>query len=143
MTTPTTPALPTLPFAVFDEFGRPADDRVQDYGRQCAEARDAMWAAQVKALRVDAERYRFSVVPELLEALVWREQFEPRDGEDSTARFDRIADVFYRETGHLRPGKDCRLESPEVRQAAWDEWMEAGRVRVRAAILAARTTKGA
>lgn len=31
-------ALPLLPFAVFDEFGKPADDRVQDYGKQCAEA---------------------------------------------------------------------------------------------------------
>lgn len=27
-----------LPFAVFDEFGVPADDRVQDYGYACAAA---------------------------------------------------------------------------------------------------------
>jgi hypothetical protein len=30
--------LPLLQFAVFDEFGKPADDRVQDYGRACARA---------------------------------------------------------------------------------------------------------
>ncbi len=31
-------ALPTLPFAVFDEFGKGADDRVQDYARNAVRA---------------------------------------------------------------------------------------------------------
>ena len=30
--------LPSVPFAVFDEFGVGADDRIMDYGRACAEA---------------------------------------------------------------------------------------------------------
>lgn len=70
----------------------------------------------------------------LTEALAWREQFEPRAGEDANERFERIAEAFYRETGHLRPGKDCCIESNEVRQEAWDAWMEAGRARIRAAL---------
>lgn len=74
----------------------------------------------------------------LLEALEWREQFEPREGEDSNDRFERVAAAFYRDTGYLRPGKDCLMHSPEERQEAWDAWMEAGRARVRAAIAAAR-----
>lgn len=36
-----------LPFAVFDEFGKSADDRVQDYGRQCYES-GRQHAAQVQ-----------------------------------------------------------------------------------------------
>lgn len=71
---------------------------------------------------------------ELLEVLIWREQFEPREGEGSNERFERIAETFHRETGFLRPGKDCRLHPTEVRKFAWDEWMEQGRARVRAAI---------
>lgn len=39
--------LPPLPFAVFDEFGRGADDRVQDYGKACAAAAVAAALAPV------------------------------------------------------------------------------------------------
>ncbi len=72
--------------------------------------------------------------PELLEALIWREQFEAREGEGSNDRFERVAEIFYRETGYLRPGKDCRVEPMEVRQQAWEEWLRAGNERARAAI---------
>lgn len=82
----------------------------------------------------EANARLIAAAPDLLEALQWREQFEPREGEDVNERFERIAAVFYRETGHLRPGKDCSMESMDVRQAAWDEWMEAGRAKARAAI---------
>lgn len=45
--------LPLLPFAVFDEFGKSADDRVQDYGFKCAEAaraeERAKWQAELDA----------------------------------------------------------------------------------------------
>lgn len=75
-----------------------------------------------------------AAAPELLEALVWREQFERRAGEDSNDLFERVAANFRRETGFLRPGKDCRVHSYEERQDAWEAWMEAGRARVRAAI---------
>lgn len=81
-----------------------------------------------------------SAVLDLLEALQWREQFERRPGEDANDTFERVAEVFRRETGYLRPGKDCRIDSHEVRSAAWDAWMEAGRARVRAAIAKATTT---
>ena len=46
----------------------------------------------------------------------------------------RIAALFYRETGYLRPGKDCRQHSHEERMRVWDEWLAAGRARVRTAI---------
>lgn len=49
----TTPTLPPLPFAVFDEFDKAADDRVQDYGQACAEAARAELVAEV-------ERWRFA-----------------------------------------------------------------------------------
>jgi hypothetical protein len=49
--------LPTLPFAVYDEFGRGADDRVQDYGRACWQAALASRDAEIAQLREDAERY--------------------------------------------------------------------------------------
>ena len=41
--------------------------------------------------------------------------------------FERLGEVFRKETGYLRPGKD---ESPqsghtyEERQAAWDKWVD-------------------
>lgn len=81
-----------------------------------------------------------STAERLAEALEWREQFEPRDGEDSNERFERIAEVFRKETGYLRPGKDCRLHSLEERQAAWDAWMAAGRELCRLALAAYRST---
>jgi hypothetical protein len=81
-----------------------------------------------------ANKDLIAAAPEMLEALQWREQFEPRQGEDANECFERIAEVFQRETGHLRPGKDCVFEPYEIRQAAWDTWMEAGRTRVRIAI---------
>jgi len=44
------PELPHLPFAVFDEFGKSADDRVNDYGFHCME--QGAWAAE----RVEQEK---------------------------------------------------------------------------------------
>jgi len=75
-----------------------------------------------------------AAAPELLEALQWMEMFHPRDGEDSNARFERIAEVFHRDTGYLRPGKDCRVHSSDVRQLAWDAWLESNTSKARAAI---------
>lgn len=71
---------------------------------------------------------------EILAALRWREQFEARDGEGSNDRFERVAEIFHRDTGYLRPGKDCRVNSMEERQQAWEEWLRAGSERARAAI---------
>lgn len=36
--------------------------------------------------------------------------------------YEIIADWFYKETGSLRPGKDCRVESLELRQEKWKLW---------------------
>lgn len=110
-------------------------DVVDEFLKRYLESGDT---ARAEAARL--ERLH-DAAPALLEALVWREQFEPREGEGANERFERIAEAFHRETGHLRPGKDCRVEPIEVRQQAWDDWMEAGRVRVRAAI--AKATGGA
>ena len=71
---------------------------------------------------------------EILAALRWREQFEARDGEGSNDRFERVAEIFHRDTGYLMPGKDCRVNSMEERQQAWEEWLRAGSERARAAI---------
>lgn len=60
-------------------------------------------------------------------ALRGLEAFFEREGEDSLERFERIADEFRRDTGFLRPGKDCVRHDPEVRQAAYDKWV-AGRL---------------
>lgn len=46
-------------------------------------------------------------------------------GEDALEHFERVAEQFYRDTHYLRPGKDCRLHGDDVRQAKWDEWVDA------------------
>ena len=44
-------------------------------------------------------------------------------GEDVVDLFERIAAQFRRDTGYLRPGKDCRLYSYEERSKVWDKWV--------------------
>ena len=66
-----------------------------------------------------------SVREELAEALRRMEQFDKRHGESSNECFERIATTFYVETGYLRPGKDCRRNTPEERMTAWEEWVDA------------------
>ena len=48
---------------------------------------------------------------------------QQRDGEDAFEYFERVAALFQRDTGYLRPGKDCVINSPEVRMAAWKKWI--------------------
>lgn len=57
-------------------------------------------------------------------AIAGLEMFFERPGEDSMERFERIASAFRKETGFLRPGKDCITHEPEVRQAAYDAWVQ-------------------
>ena len=57
-------------------------------------------------------------------AIAGLEMFFERPGEDSMDRFERIAAVFRKETGFLRPGKDCRIHEPEVREAAYEAWFQ-------------------
>jgi hypothetical protein len=47
--------------------------------------------------------------------------------EDATERFERIAALFQRDTGYMRPGKDVPAVLSyagyeEERRAAWDKW---------------------
>ena len=71
---------------------------------------------------------------ELLAALEGIEVLWARPGEDINAAFERVADIFHRETGYLHPGKDCVINPPEVRRAVFDSWIASKRDVARAAI---------
>lgn len=71
------------------------------------------------------------------DALAWSEQLNRRPGEGHNECFERIAEVFYRKTGHMRPGKDASPGSGvsmDERQAAWDAWIAEGIAKMRAAL---------
>lgn len=94
-------------------------------------------------LAVDSAREKFEA---LREALAWYEQFSPREGEGHNERFERIGDVYYRETGWLRPGKSMSMESGhsmEEQQAEWDEWLAGGHAKARAALALPAPEQGA
>ena len=74
-----------------------------------------------------------------LEALAGLEMLFPREGENSLETFERIADAFRRETGYLRPGKDCMIHDPEVRRARYDKWIADKLAAARAALPAQET----
>ena len=77
----------------------------------CAPARFAL-----KRIHERQERQTLAIT----QALGWF--YDP--DENALTQFERIGDWFYRETGHLRPGKDDRLEdtnSPENRKR-FQEW---------------------
>ena len=76
----------------------------------------------------------YEVANELLQALKWVEMFWARDGEGHTEQFERVAEEFNRQTGFLRPGKDCRLHSYEDRMDEWDKWQASKMKACRAAI---------
>lgn len=75
-------------------------------------------------------------------ALRWMEQFHAQPGEGANERFERIGEIFYRATGYLRPGKDCRLHSMEEREQAWDQWIAENLASARA-VLAQHATEQA
>ncbi len=50
------------------------------------------------------------------------------DGENDFERFERLADLFHRETGLMAPGKDRAAMSYDTstyqeRREAWDAWL--------------------
>ena len=74
---------------------------------------------------------------QLLAALSWFVMLQRSDGENHNDCFERVGEVFHRDTGYLRPGKDCRLHSDEERTEAWDKWVQQHINAARAAIAAA------
>ena len=53
----------------------------------------------------------------------------PAAEDDSTERFERLAALFYAETGMMAPGKDVPAAAGEgptfnERMARWDAWLE-------------------
>lgn len=47
---------------------------------------------------------------------------------NANEKFEIVADLFYRDTGFLRPGKSlpmemCSTESEQRRQTAWEQWV--------------------
>ena len=82
----------------------------------------------------EANAHLIAAAPDLLEALKGLMVFYKAANEDSFVRFERLADEFKAETGYIRPGKDCVRDSPEERERAWNEWVDAKIDRARAAI---------
>jgi hypothetical protein len=76
--------------------------------------------------------------PELLEALEQLADVFAYDGEDSMYRFERLAEMFRKDTGYLAPGKDpgmasCQPDGEELRRI-YDGWFNAKVQRARTAI---------
>lgn len=95
---------------------------------------DVCYSGDMTNERAEANARLISDSPKLLESLASLELFFARPGEGATAHFDRVAESFHRQTGYLRPGKDCVVDSYEVRKEAWDEWV-AGKLSAARALL--------
>jgi hypothetical protein len=89
-------ALPPLPFAVFDEFGKGADDRVQDYARAYAEAAIAVEREQLLPLRD-------LMIGMLNRVKAWRD-CDGNDGFPADLRDEIDALILAVESGHIRKG---------------------------------------
>lgn len=88
-----------------------------------------------------------AAAPELLEALKGLRESHPMRGENRSEAWERIAELFYNQTGILAPGKDqsaalCGTPTYEERQEAYREWLDA-RVDAAAAAIAKATEGGA
>jgi hypothetical protein len=124
------------------------DDLIQahhDYenasGRQTIPARDEYGALRSKVIALVDRAMREDA--ELLAALQSLETLFMRPGESSLEHFERVGEVFHRETGYLRPGKDSRTHDPEEREEAWGKWRDDRLARARAAIATATRTAAA
>jgi len=93
------------------------------------------------AVELHANARLIAAAPDLLAALSWFVMLQRAGGEDSNDCFERVGDVFHRDTGYLRPGKDCRLHSGEERTEAWDKWLQQHINAARAAIASATGEK--
>jgi hypothetical protein len=90
----------------------------------------------------EANALLIAAAPELLEALEQLADVFAYDGEDSMYRFERLAEMFRKDTGYLAPGKDpgmasCQPDGEELRRI-YDGWFNAKVQRARTAIRKAR-----
>jgi len=106
------------------------DDAVEDpFIAQYAEVSKALCGHSSAELR-----RQHSLIEELRKALKNLSVFFDTAEEAPTSRFERIAEEFHKATGFVAPGKDCRLYSPECRQAAYVEWLDSMAKQARAAL---------
>ena len=90
----------------------------------------------------DQEWALLKSAPELAEALKAAHDWRGLCDENSLETFERIADLFRRDTGMLRPGKDQAMAlgghpTDEERDKAWREWCERKNAELDAKIRAA------
>ena len=75
-------------------------------------------------VRDDANAHLLAASTDLYDALEGLEMLYSRENESANDTFERIAEVFYNETGYLRPGKSYPMgfEPPQDRLSIWNEW---------------------
>ena len=84
-----------------------------------------IWADGMLRLAKDIVAERDAALAEtakLREAVLWTTAMFKYPDEGALEAFERVGDLFFRETGYLRPGKSCLIHDHDVRQAAFDEW---------------------
>lgn len=117
-------------------------------GRQAAETIERLSASLSAAVdvqlriqeRAEANARLSAASPALFDALSDLDRLWGRTG-DSMTDFEDVAEWFYQETGFLRPGKDCRINDPDVRRTHYDAWIKSKRDKARAALKSARREK--
>ena len=87
----------------------------------------------------EANARLIAAAPDLLAALTELADVFAQDGERPGARFDRLATMFYKDTGYLAPGKDVSEFGPDQPDgpallAIYDAWYLGKVTRARAAI---------
>lgn len=111
-----TPTLPKLPFAVFDEFGNGADDRVMEYGEQCARAAVEARTPDEKAI---VEPGTWAELMLMMESSAWDGVVQLADALSNIEDFAKAA---------TPPAVEARVPSgwPETcdgkEQEAWEAW---------------------
>jgi len=89
--------------------------------------------------------HQASDVSGLVEALAELQDVFAREGEGSLERFERLAEMFRKDTGYLAPGKDPGMcsrqpDGYELRRI-YDDWFNAKVVRAREALAQAQQAK--
>lgn len=100
------------------------------------------WAALAcgdSDLTAEANARLIAASPALLEALIELSEVFALDGECSMERFERLAEMFRKDTGYLAPGKDQPMGGAHQPDGAdlrriYDDWFAAKVTRARAAI---------